>query len=462
MFGSAVEPCGSPNEVVTVNKAAPVITTQATRTATYLDAEHGTIQDEVSVRPVSQDATGNLVVSVYGPSQSATPDCSGSALQTWTATRTNADASMKYSVTSVAGKYQIGWTTPALAAPGAGYYFWKATYAGDANNESATHACGEISETRYEVSHVDKAPVTLSTSATPSSLITPAGTGDISDEVFVKYNGVRPTGTVTVTLYGPLTGESPAQSCATTPQAHAPWVLDLTDDGTVVSDNTGTYVALTTPDYTPTLPGTYRWAASYGGDKNYLPKDAVCPDPLEVTTVSKPALDKSSDPATVATAADGTPTLVLRGSTIGYTLTVTNTGDAPLVDKPLVDTLPDKVSFTAVTGSTPLPTQGMDMGGHATLTWLVSLEPGQSKSFTYNVVVKTDAPAADLLVNTARFLGLQDTTTHQVGVPVPTLDKSSPTEGQLVRVGDTIHYEVVRREHRQLPHHRPSARRHPS
>jgi len=245
---------------------------------------------------------------------------------------------------------------------------------------------------------------------------------------------------VSVNLYGPLAGG--AQSCATSPSAHAAWLLDL-DDGSVVSDRSGTYVALTTPDFTPTSAGTYRWAASYSGDKNYLARSATCPDPLEVTVVSKPTLDKFADPATVATAADGTPTLVPRDSVITYTLTVTNTGDASISDKPLVDTLPDQVAFQGVTGGTPLPTQGLDLSGHATLTWEVSLEPGASQTFTYTVKVKTAAASGELLVNTARFLGLRDTTTHRVGVPVPTLDKSSPTAGQVVAPGDTIHYKIV-------------------
>ena len=304
-----------------------------------------------------------------------------------------------------------------------------------------THACGQISELNHEVSHVAKAPVKVMTSATPNSLITPDGTDSVSDEIFVRFDGVRPTGSVTVALYGPLTSDAPAQSCATSPEAHAPWELNLAD-GTVVSDDSGNYVSLTSPEFTPTAVGTYRWAVSYGGDKNYLAADAACPDPLEVSRVSKPELDKSSDPATVATAGDGTPTLVPRGSTITYTLTVTNTGDAPLTDKPLVDTLPDQVTFQGIVQPTPLPTPGMDMAGHATLTWNVSLAAGESKTFVYTVTVNQDAPKGDLLVNSAEFLGLQDTTTHQVGVPEPTLDKSSPNEGATVPLGSTVHYKV--------------------
>ena len=41
----------------------------------------------------------------------------------------------------------------------AGYYVWDATYSGDANNESATHACGQTEETTV----VDKASPSIST-----------------------------------------------------------------------------------------------------------------------------------------------------------------------------------------------------------------------------------------------------------------------------------------------------------
>jgi uncharacterized repeat protein (TIGR01451 family)/fimbrial isopeptide formation D2 family protein len=445
LFGSAVSKCGAANEVVTVNPATPKITTHATPSATYLA---GTIHDAVTVRPVTLDASGDLVVSLYGPIQSSVADCTGTAAQTWTATRSADDSpgALEYTTTLVNGKYQIDWTTPEFTPTGAGNYFWKATYAGDANNLAAPAQgsnCGEISETSHEISHVAKAPTSITTAATANSLITPDGTDAISDEVRVHYGaaGVRPTGDVTLTLYGPLTGADPATSCATTPQAHQ-WTLHP-GDGSVGTDQQGKYVSLTSTGFTPTAAGTYRWATSYEGDDNYLPADGACPDPNEVTRVSKPELDKSSDPATVASTADGTPTLVPLGSTITYTLTVTNTGDAPIVDKPLIDTLPDEVTFGHVTGATPIPSQSIDGGGHATLTWSVTLAAGASETFTYTVTVNQDAAGGDLLVNVARFLGLEDQTTHKVGVPVPTLEKTSPTNGQLVHIGDTIHYQIV-------------------
>jgi uncharacterized repeat protein (TIGR01451 family) len=330
--------------------------------------------------------------------------------------------------------------SPAFAPTVAGTYQWVAHYSGDGNNDPADGQCGDTGET----SVVTKAPTTIHTLASAQTVITGSGTAPLTDRVRLYGAGsgdVRPTGTVEVTVYGPLAGDHADASCATSPQAHSSYLLDLADASTG-TDQLGYYFELSTPGFVPVLAGTYRWAAHYGGDSNYRASDGACPDAQEVSHVSKPSLDKSSDPTTVATPADGAPTLVPRDSFIAYTLTVTNTGTATVTSKPLVDTLPDQVAFVNVTNGTPLPTPGLD-GGHATLTWLVTLAPGESQTFTYRVQVKTAAPSGELLVNTARFLGLEDTTTHQVGVPVPTLDKSSPNEGATVPLGATIHYRVA-------------------
>jgi LPXTG-motif cell wall-anchored protein len=44
--------------------------------------------------------------------------------------------------------------------------------------------------------------------------------------------------------------------------------------------------------FTPTVPGTYRWIASYSGDANNAAAAGVCGDPSETTEVaSTPDLD---------------------------------------------------------------------------------------------------------------------------------------------------------------------------
>ena len=65
-----------------------------------------------------------------------------------------------------------------------------------------------------------------------------------------------------------------------------------------------------------------------------------------------------------------------------------------------------------------------------TITWTVTLAPADpdstadEKTFTYAVTVNADAPHGAVLVNTARFLGLEDTTTHVVPTGALTIVKA--------------------------------------
>jgi len=72
------------------------------------------------------------------------------------------------------------------------------------------------------------------------------------------------------------------------------------------------------------------------------------------------------------------------GSTIHYSVKVGNTGDYPITGSDVVDTLPDGVTYvvgsaaSSTTGggsASTAPTTG-SAGGHATLTWTVTLPPG--------------------------------------------------------------------------------------
>jgi len=52
----------------------------------------------------------------------------------------------------------------------------------------------------------------------------------------------------------------------------------------------------------------------------------------------------------------------------------------------------------------------------STITWQVSLSPGESRTLTYQATVSTDASlVGTTLVNTVTVAGLSDTTTHGVG-----------------------------------------------
>jgi len=147
---------------------------------------------------------------------------------------------------------------------------------------------------------------------------------------------------------------------------------------------------------------------------------AACPE--------QGTVDKTSSPAPGST--------VVPGSTIAYTVTVTNTGRTPLVDKKVVDTLP---SFVTVQGS---PSDGGVVSADGrTITWTVTLAPAASKTFTYAGLVSSSVPPGTTLVNTVTFLDQRDETAHPVGqrglAVVKSVDKA------VAEVGETLTYTLA-------------------
>ena len=275
LFGGAVEPCGSPNEVVTVHKGAPGATTHATQNATYLDAQNGTIQDTVLVRPVTQDATRNLTVSVYGPFQSSTPNCSASQAGTWTATRAAAADATHYTTTLVSGSYEIDFTTPALAGAGSRLLLLE----------------GDLRRRRQQRRR--HAPLRRDQRDAVRAVARRQGPGhavDLGDPELAHHAGRhRPGQRPDLRQVRRSAADRDRDGQPVRPAVR--WCAELRDQSVgarrvgarphrrrpLVSNQTGTYVALSTPNFTPTSAGTYRWAASYSGDNNYLTEAAACP-----------------------------------------------------------------------------------------------------------------------------------------------------------------------------------------
>jgi hypothetical protein len=151
------------------------------------------------------------------------------------------------------------YTSDSFTPSARGVYQWIASYSGDGYNNGAATSCGN---TNGQVA-VTKGTPTLATQA--SANVSLGGT--ISDTATVS-GAYGPTGTVSFSLYGP--GDA---TCGT-------WI-SLTY---VSLDSNG---RATSPDFTPTTPGTYRWVASYGGDANYNGVTGACNDPTESVVVSK-------------------------------------------------------------------------------------------------------------------------------------------------------------------------------
>ncbi len=187
-------------------------------------------------------------------------------------------------------------SSPAFTPTQAGTYRWTASYSGDANSLPSVSACNAPGE----MTTVARATPALATVASADVAL---GAGTLSDSATVdgRYHPAAGA-TVDFRLYGP---DDPG--CAAAPAFESLGVAYPAAEAPVSS-----------AAFTPALPGTYRWVASYGGDAANAAVTGSCGDPGETTVVSaavpalaplatapSPVLDRDGDG--VADAADGCP-----------------------------------------------------------------------------------------------------------------------------------------------------------
>ena len=252
--------CGAGGETVTVAKATAGITTTPSAGVTI----GGTVSDKAALAG-AYSPTGSIVFTLY----------SNSACTTQVFTSSNALSG----TSATSGSY----TTSA-----AGTYYWKAYYAGDANNVSYTTSCGAGGET---VGVVQASP-TISTNATGSVTVG----GAVSDTATLS-GLVDPTGagTVTFALY-------PNPGCTGTP------LYTHSSAGVAATGNLGSGSYTTT---SANVSGDY-WTASYTGDANNKQVSEGCGASNETTVVNRanPSLATSATSSvTIGGAISDTATL---------------------------------------------------------------------------------------------------------------------------------------------------------
>jgi uncharacterized repeat protein (TIGR01451 family) len=156
--------------------------------------------------------------------------------------------------------------------------------------------------------------------------------------------------------------------------------------------------------------------------RNFPPIDPppmVCPDgshPVNGTCGSTPVLATTLDFTKTAVDVDGG--YLVTGDVITYTLTVTNTGDAPAYDVIATDNLPENVTC-------------LDVGGNPAscsnpVVWNVGvLDKSASMSLTINVSINADAVGLSI-VNTGLVTGGN---VHPVDPAQVCPDNSAPVDG---------------------------------
>jgi outer membrane protein assembly factor BamB len=229
--------CNAPNESVTIAKASPSLSTQASAGG------------PVGATSVTDTATVSGGFGPTGPVTFRLFSDTGCATEVFTSTNTLSGA------TATSGPF-----TPTVP----GTYFWTAVYAGDANNNGAVSSCGAPNESVT----ITRAQPTLTTQASSGAPVTATAlTASISDTATLS-SGVSPTGTLTFRLYGPDNVD-----CAGTPVFA----------GTKMVAGNGAYTS--NPFPTDVL-GSYRWLVDYAGDAKNLPATSPCNAPNEVSEVA--------------------------------------------------------------------------------------------------------------------------------------------------------------------------------
>ncbi|MDP9218920.1 MAG: DUF11 domain-containing protein, partial [Actinomycetota bacterium] len=224
--------------------------------------------------------------------------------------------------------------------PGAGTYYWRAVYAGNAANETVSGECNDTNE----VTTVTKAEPAITTTATGS---VPVG-GSVQDVAHL-------TGLFSTPAPGDVTFTSYSDADCTAAVATVAGVT-VTAAGTNAWDVTSAAVAVGTA-------GSYRWIASYSGDANNVAVAGACGDPGETSIVTKlsPAI-LTAAVGTVEVGGAATDTASLTGILAGTTVT------------------PAQVTFTIYADNACGSVLGTVLGDTATLVgnvWQV-----QSKPFT--------------------------------------------------------------------------------
>ncbi len=232
--------CNDPNESAVISAAVLDATLSTTATPTATVGQPISDTATVTGAPSGPVPTGTVTFRLYGPGDAT---CSQAPVFTSTQSLAGSPA------TAGSGPF-----TP--MAPGT--YRWVASYSGDGAYAATTAACNAANETTL----VTKAAPVLTTQASPDNLL-----GAPVRDVATLSGGHGPTGSLTFRLHGP-------DDATCSPPTVFSAVVGVSGNGSYSS-----------PDFTPTAPGTYRWVVDYSGDAANDPAGSPCNAPNETVTI---------------------------------------------------------------------------------------------------------------------------------------------------------------------------------
>ncbi len=180
-------------------------------------------------------------------------------------------------------------------------------------------------------------------------------------------------------------------------------------------------------------------SSAVGSDCPVLTPQASC-------TVTVPVLT----PALTITKVADTP-FAVPGQTVGYTVTVTNDGDAPYTAAVVTDALSGALD-DATFGDQPEATIGTAVFAGSTLTWTGDLPVGTAAIITYSMTVRTPDPGDKVIVDRLSSLASGSTCPPasanpdcavQVPVLVPALSLSTTAGAGSTTPGGSVSYTVT-------------------
>lgn len=305
------------------------------------------------------DPTGTVIYTLYPNKSCAAPS---TPLNSTEATST---------VKLTAGSVPDSDPTDALAA---GDYSFQAVYSGDNNYAGSTGSCEPFS--------VAPATTAISTvvddaaSSQPWTGAETTGASAFDTASLASVTGFTPTGTVTYRFFSNGSCTNPAQQ----PDPFS--TVTLSAGAVPKSDPTG---ALAT--------GSYSFQATYAGDSNYQGSTGAC-EPFTVAAVAATPSPASVTAQKTSVPADGS--VVTVGSTVVYTITLTNSGQVAATNVTVTDTVPAGTSFVSA-----------DQGGNqanGTVTWSgLNVPAGGTTAVSFTVTVNTDDTDGQTIPNVARF-----------------------------------------------------------
>jgi uncharacterized repeat protein (TIGR01451 family) len=317
--------------------------------------------------------TGSVTFYLYAPGSTCHNDGSGSPVYTHVASST----------VSTNGPFASGSFGPPLVA---GTYQWVAVFSGDANNNSASSGCGSE-------------PVKIT--ASPTIVTTPSETsgslGDLLNDTADLEGGSNfdGNGEITFNLYGP-----------NDPTCHG----EPAYTETVPADHNGSDYATSNSTVTADRAGTWNWTASFFGDANNNPVSSGCGEESVVIHGAAIHIVKTADAAKVNV-----------GSPIGFTLTVSNSGDGDARGVQLNDTLPTNPGLSwsiaaqgaGWAGSCSISAGVLSCGGASGVTVPAGTTQAAS-TFTVHIVSGTtaatagDCPTTGVVDNTGNVTASND------------------------------------------------------